>query len=146
MYERILVPVDGSATATRGVREAVRLAGGQAARICLLYVTNDANMAMAESAYPTEELWKHIRADGEAVLKEARDIVVAAGGSAETLLLDARVGVVGALIVDQARSWHADVIVMGTHGRRGLGRMIVGSTAVYVLRHTDVPMLLVRHA
>ncbi|MGA7537737.1 MAG: universal stress protein [Steroidobacteraceae bacterium] len=50
----------------------------------------------------------------------------------------------GACIVQRAREWPADLIVCGTHGRRGVRRLLLGSDAEYILRHTPVPILLVR--
>jgi nucleotide-binding universal stress UspA family protein len=60
------------------------------------------------------------------------------------VLLETSADNTGQLIVGQAKDWPADIIVMGTHGRRGLGRVVLGSEAEYVVRHTPVPVLLIR--
>jgi nucleotide-binding universal stress UspA family protein len=62
----------------------------------------------------------------------------------ESVLLETSTDNTGPLIVGQAKDWPADIIVMGTHGRRGIGRVVLGSEAEYVVRHTPVPVLLVR--
>lgn len=60
------------------------------------------------------------------------------------MILGTAVDNTGELVVNQAIEWPADIIVMGTHGRRGLGRLVPGSNADCVLRHAPVPVLLVR--
>jgi nucleotide-binding universal stress UspA family protein len=66
------------------------------------------------------------------------------GVAVETVLLGARGNRVADLIVKQAKKWHADLIVLGTHGRRGVARVLMGSDAEIVVRETPVPVLLVR--
>ena len=146
MYERILVPVDGSTTSTKGLHEAIKLARGHQAKLRLVCIANDPNVALAEAAYPSAELWQRVREDCEAVLAQAKQPVVAAGLAVEACLLEAPTNVVGELIVEQAEQWPADLIVMGTHGRRGIGRLLLGSAAEFVLRRVSVPVLLVRDA
>jgi len=144
MYTRILVPLDGSETSRRGLREAIRLAQGHPVTLRLILVVNEADIALAEAAYPSGELRDRLRADGEAVLKDAAAGVRAAGLGVEAALIEPETGVPGELIVRDARHWGAELIVMGTHGRGGVGRLLLGSCAEYVLRHAPVPVLLVR--
>ena len=146
MYQSILVPVDGSDTSTRGLREAIRLAQGNHARLRLVHVVNTAVIAMEYAAAlgPMEDFENAAREDGEAVLRLAADFVRENGLQSESVLLGTASDNTGELIVAQAQEWPADVIVMGTHGRRGLRRLVLGSNAEYVLRHTTVPVVLVR--
>jgi nucleotide-binding universal stress UspA family protein len=67
-----------------------------------------------------------------------------AGVSAETATLDTTAGRVCDLVVAQAKKWNADLIVLGTHGRRGVNRLLLGSDAEQILRLAPVPVLLVR--
>jgi nucleotide-binding universal stress UspA family protein len=92
-----------------------------------------------------DEVPQRLREDGEAALKQAEDVVRQNGLQSESVLLGTSTDNTGELIVNQAKEWPADVIVMGTHGRRGLARLVLGSNAEYVLRHTQVPVLLVRN-
>jgi nucleotide-binding universal stress UspA family protein len=85
-----------------------------------------------------------LRDGGRQVLKDAKALVTAAGLEAETVLYDSVEGRVHELTVAEARKWPAEVIVIGTHGRRGVGRLVLGSSAEYVLRLSPVPVLLVR--
>jgi len=146
MYRNILVPVDGSETSTSGLLEAIKLAQVGSARLKLVNVVNTAVVAMEYAAAfaELEDLPQRMREEGEAVLKRAQEVVRQNGLQAEVLLLGTTIDDVGELIVNQAKEWPADVIVMGTHGRRGLARLVLGSIAEYVLRHTPVPVLLVR--
>lgn len=146
MYARILIPVDGSETSKRGIAEAVRLAGAHSPAIGLVCIANDASMAVADAAYASDVIWQEVLADAEGVVKEARQLLGPLGATAQSLIVDGRTGTTGALIARQAADWRADIIVMGTHGRSGIGRALLGSTAEYILRHTSVPLLLVRHA
>jgi len=124
--------------------EAIKLAQGHAAKLRLLYVVNLSTVALAESAYPGDELRKRLRQDGEETLKEAETTVRQKGLETESTLIETPADNTGEMIVRQAKEWPADIIVMGTHGRRGIARMILGSSAEFVLRHTAVPLLLVR--
>jgi nucleotide-binding universal stress UspA family protein len=144
MYARILVPVDGSATSKAGLQEAIRLAHGQKTTLCLLCIASDAHIALAQAAYASEQLWIRLREEGAAILKDAERAVQDHGMECERVLLEAASNNVGELIVRQAQDWHAELIVMGTHGRGGVGRMILGSAAEFVLRHAQVPVLMVR--
>ncbi len=146
MYRNILVPVDGSDTSASGLLEAVKLAKADGARLLLVHVVNTAVVAMEYAAAFTalDDLPQRLREGGEAALKHAEDIVRQNGLQPEALLVGTSIDNTGELIVNQAKQWPADVIVMGTHGRRGLARLVLGSNAEYVLRHTPVPILLVR--
>jgi nucleotide-binding universal stress UspA family protein len=78
------------------------------------------------------------------VLQEAETRVRAAGVAVETELYESYSGRVSDLVIAKAREWGAQLIVLGTHGRRGVGRMLLGSDAEQVLRQSPVPVLLVR--
>ena len=145
MYSRILCPIDGSQTSERGLGEAIRLALDQRARLRLLYVV-DAHLA-AMDPYGTINVGDLIdasRAFGNELLEKAGTAARAEGLEVETATLDTLAGPVGDLITRDARDWGANLIVMGTHGRRGVRRVVMGSDAELVVRTTPVPVLLVR--
>jgi len=145
MYKRILVPVDGSETAMVGLHEAIRLAKNQHATLRLFHVVNDFLMiASPEAAVYSHELLQSFLKRGEAILAEAASIARKEGLQPETKWVEALSGPAGASIVEQATTWPADLIVLGTHGRRGIRRLVMGSDAEYVVRTTPVPVLLVR--
>lgn len=145
MYQRILVPVDGSAASLLGLQEAIRLAKDQKAALRLLHVVHDFLVAGGHgaAAYSTM-LRQDLRDKGEKLLDQAAAVVRAQGMQAETRMVETPGGSVGEMIVEHAQEWPADLIVLGTHGRRGIRRLVLGSDAEIVVRTTPVPVLLVR--
>lgn len=146
MYAKILVPVDGSATAQAGLAEAIKLARLSGGQIQLLHVLDLQPMAMLAGAgvATTQQTFDQLRDGGQDLLAQARAEVEAAGVPVQVLLQEAMAARVADLVVEQARQWGAELIVLGTHGRRGIGRALLGSDAEQVLRQAPVPVLLVR--
>ncbi len=145
MYKRILVPLDGSPTAERGALEAIRLAGGLQATLFFLHVVDDFKMLVEmTSVRAYDEMLKGLRHYGLEVLAKARHAAEAAGVHRESLLREVTNERVAQVIVDQAKQHECDLIVMGTHGRRGFNRIAMGSEAEQVARTSPVPVLLVR--
>ena len=148
MYQRILVPVDGSATSNAGLAEAIRLARASGGRLRLIHVIDDQSLGFGMAAfgeYPGNWL-EVLRDNGHDVLATGASQAKAAGVPAETFLHDAFLGSVAEIVGKEAAHWPADLIVLGTHGRRGLGRLVLGSDAERILRSSTVPVLLVRGA
>ena len=151
MYQRILVPVDGSATADRGLREAIGLALDQKARLHVLHVVDDypmvAQMSMAtthEQADRARVRLDTLREFGKALLDKSSRNAFDAGVQADTHLREIAQGRIADVIVEEAVKLGCDLIVMGTHGRRGVSRLMMGSDAELVVRTSPVPVLLVR--
>lgn len=145
MYHRILVPLDGSATAERGLREAIGLAAEQKARVSLLHVADNFPMLVEMSSVTSyQEMLNDLRRYGEDVLAKAKRAAADAGVQADTLLREVTQGRVADVIIDEARKTGCGLIVMGTHGRRGFSRLTLGSEAERVVRSSTVPVLLVR--
>jgi len=145
MYQRILVPVDGSDISDTGLREAMRLARDQNARLRLIHIVNElAIIAAYEGTIYSNELIQSLRDNGNKILMKSADQVKSAGMQVETALLEAHGGHAGDAIVKDAQQWPADIIVLGTHGRRGVARLVMGSDAEQVVRQATVPVLLVK--
>ena len=145
MYQHILVPLDGSATAERGLREAVRLAAEQKSNLRLLHVVEDFSTLMEMStAVSFDAMMREVRGYGEDVLSKAKAAAAAAGVTSETSLREVTRGRIASIVIDEARSSGCDLIVMGTHGRRGFSRLALGSDADLVVRQSRVPVLLLR--
>ncbi|WP_435627218.1 universal stress protein [Candidatus Ferrigenium straubiae] len=146
-YRRILVPIDGSATSGRALQEAIRLADAQT-RLRLAYVLEEVFPLDTEGYafidYPT--LQEAVKLTGERTLAQAGEKVRLAGMTPETALIEAKGERIAKAIEDEARRWEADLIVIGTHGRSGLNRLLLGSVAEGVARSAAVPVLLVRAA
>lgn len=147
MYERILVPVDGSATSERALQEAVKLARLTGGRLCLLHVVDPLghiNGFEAPAIY-WQELQPALIKAGEALVAEAKTKAGADDLSVDTKVIESGGQRVSEVIVEKAVEWNADLLVLGTHGRRGIERVMVGSDAEQVVRTAPVPVLLVRH-
>lgn len=147
MYSKILVPIDGSATADYGLREALKLASGSSATVFLLYVVDQYPMLVDMAAAASyQEVQDDLRRYGDEVLAKAKAVVAAnAGLKAEAIVREVVGGRVADVIVEEADKARCDLIVMGTHGRRGFSRLTLGSDAELVVRQAPVPVLLVRH-
>jgi nucleotide-binding universal stress UspA family protein len=145
MYKRILVAVDGSATSLRGLDEAIKVAKCARAQLLLVHVVNEIVMTpeYVPAAY-YDRIFQSLRETGMKLLEQAADQVWRADLSCEQKLVEIAGARVADEIVKQAREWSADLVVMGTHGRRGLNRLALGSDAELVLRLSSVPLLLIR--
>jgi len=146
MYNRILVATDGSDTSSRACTEAIKLASDQKARLRVLYVISYAYLSAVLGGAYTGDLLRRLRADAKTTLEETEVAARNAGLEIESNLLEHHSTQIGEAIIEDARNWQADLIVMGTHGRRGFARDVIGSDAEYVARHAPVPLLLVRSA
>ena len=146
MYQRILVPVDGSHTAALGLEEALKLSKLARARVHVVNVV-DMDMTPAANPFPygeSAEFISFLKAEGQRALKDAASAAAAQHVKVECTQRSSRKGRVSDIILDEAKKWRADLIVMGTHGRRGLNRLLLGSDAERVLEKAPVPVLLVR--
>ena len=145
MYNKILVPVDGSETSNAGLNEAVRLSKIHGSQLCLMHIVNEfiLNCTSAPGQY-SESLFEALRKGGKEVLDAAEEVAVAQGIRPTCVMVESIGGVAADLILEQAKKWQADVIVMGTHGRRGLFRLAMGSDAEQVVRGAAIPVMLVR--
>jgi len=145
MYGKILVPVDGSDTSIAGLNEAIRLAKIHGSQLCLMHIVNEfvLDYTFAPGQF-SEDLFEALRKGGTASLDAAEKLVVAQGIRPVRVMVESIGGVAADLILDQAKEWKADLIVMGTHGRRGIFRLAMGSDAEQVLRGATVPVLLIR--
>jgi nucleotide-binding universal stress UspA family protein len=145
-YKRILVPVDGSTTSNDGLREAIHLAKAQGASLRLVHVADEHFIAMMGLDYATrvDDLMHGVTAAGRRILRNAESLVRRAGVAATTVMLETLTGPVADPIVREAKKWPADLIVIGTHGRRGVRRLVLGSDAEQIVRLSPVPVLLVR--
>jgi nucleotide-binding universal stress UspA family protein len=141
MYKRIMVPVDGSSTGRIALRHAIALAAEQQAHIRLLYVIEQIQAWSAEGQLDLSEV---LTQSGNTVLANALELVRKDGVEADTAIVIQGVKRIARVITDEAEKWPADLIVMGTHGRRGIDLLILGSVAEGVVRTAQVPVLLIR--
>jgi nucleotide-binding universal stress UspA family protein len=145
MYQRILAPVDGSDTSARGLHEAIRLARGNRSTLRFIYVVTGRiyDHAYDSEQYPSNYI-NALRSDGMEILSRANRLSAEQGVASEDVMVDAIGEPAAGWIVTQSKEWEADLIVMGTHGRRGFRRTELGADAEEVLRAAAVPVLLIR--
>jgi nucleotide-binding universal stress UspA family protein len=150
MYKRIFVPVDGSETSNQALRTAVALAREQSAAVRIVHVLEQTPIyvSMDTLPYPPAEMMEALREEGEKILGEA--VASARGGRIEVdsklLVIDRPAQRVSDAIEQECEDWHADLLVIGTHGRRGFRRLLLGSVAENVIRVSTRPVLLIRGA
>ena len=147
MYQRILVATDGSALSKKAVKHAISLAASTGASLVALKVVPrypvsffDGSATLSvETVSEAEKKWV-TDAEGQldAVVKEAQS----AGVKAKTAVVKS--DLIAESIISAARKHKADLVVMASHGRKGLKRILLGSEALAVLTHSEVPVLILR--
>jgi nucleotide-binding universal stress UspA family protein len=146
MYRNILVALDGSHTSELALQEAIRLAKAFGAKLRLVHAVDTVNLNIDGEFINYNEIRGAMRQSGEAVLEKALASTQDAGIEAEVRLLE--IDTLGQripeVIAEDAQNWPADVIVIGTHGRRGISHLFLGSVAEGVVRVASRPVLLIR--
>jgi len=147
VFKKILVPVDGSDTSEAGLKAAMVVVRESGGTLFILHVV-DEHVLLQTADYMGgnyyEQTIDSLKEPGRKVLAKACARAEKAGVAYKPISVETVEGGVASLILAQARKVKADVIVMGTHGRRGLSRMVMGSDAEGVVREANVPVLLVR--
>jgi len=147
MYQHILVPTDGSKLSTRAVKTAVRLAGTLGARVtgvyCIPPVVAPIYMEGYSVTTPTSEQQRTAaKKAGKKALAEVEAAARAAGVQYGSAILASGTPWEG--ILKTAKSKRCDLIVMASHGRRGLSGLLLGSETTKVLTHSKIPVLVCR--
>lgn len=145
MFRRILVPVDGSEASLAGVGHAIELAKDSGGRLKLIHVIGEASSIYAQAhGWDVARVLGTLKAAAADLLAGPLQRAKAAAVDAESAVIDDPDHQVWNAIVTEARNWKADLIVIGTHGRRGIRRLVMGSDAESVIRSSPVPVLTVR--
>jgi len=146
MYKHILVAVDGSDTSNLALQEAIKLGKEQQAELRLIHVVDESPVYMTvETPYLIADLQKAMREAGEKVLATCAATARQAGADVDTkfAVLEVLTQRICDVINDEARHWPADLIVIGTHGRRGFNHLLLGSVAEGVIRLATKPILVI---
>ena len=150
MYRRILVAVDGSATSNKALVAALEMASYSGGRsvIRLIHVMDELVYLPGLDAHAGQfgTAIYAMREAGTKVLAEALAIVQSAGVQGDTVLVDRLGAHLAETVAAQAQEWNASLLVVGTHGRRGVGRLLMGSGAEQIIRLAPCPVLVVRSA
>jgi nucleotide-binding universal stress UspA family protein len=142
MFRRILVPVDGSDTANKALVAALQLARDAGGRVRVVHSLDE--LAYLSGYEYGGDVLRMARTEAERVLHEALEIARASGVPADSRMVEIAGRRLGEVIAEEARAWEADLVVVGTHGRRGIERVLLGSGAEQVIRLAPVPVLAVR--
>jgi nucleotide-binding universal stress UspA family protein len=145
MYKRILAPIDGSPTSNRGLLEAIELAKDQKAKLRLLHVIDESFLTL--DMYGTlnwGDVIGALREGGAELISRAKALAASHGVEAEGVVVETLGERVGDKILHEARECGADIIIMGTHGRRGFKHLVLGSDAEAVVHQAPAPVLLIR--
>jgi nucleotide-binding universal stress UspA family protein len=145
MYKKILVPIDGSPTAQRALDEAIRLAAALGSEIDLIFVVDNSDLLYSVGYYDPATLRQEQAAFGRKALDAAVQGLEAAGITHDTHVIEEPIGLgdISGTILDCAHRFGADLIMLGTHGRRGVRRLVMGSVAEGVIRRASLPVLLI---
>ena len=146
MYQHILVALDGSNSSKRAFKEAVGIARLTKGVLHPIYVVDKTPLFTYAGYYDPITLIEALRKDGTSVLEEAERTCAAADVNCRAELVESGSASddVADVLLRHAEQIHADLLVMGTHGRRGVRRLVVGSVAERVLRFSRCPVFLVR--
>lgn len=147
MYQRILVPTDGSALSKKAVTSAIEQAAATGAELVALYVVPRYPMSYFEGGISvsnsevarTEKQWND---RGQAVVDEVQRAAKAGGVKARGVLT--RSDLVAESVISAAKKHKCDLIVMASHGRKGIKRVLLGSETQHVLTHSKLPVLVLR--
>ncbi|GGL59998.1 universal stress protein [Halocalculus aciditolerans] len=137
MYDSVLVPTDGSAVADQAVEHAMHIAKQNDAELHVVHVVDPDAIPVSANAGRVED---ELTDAGERILEDVRDRAVGKGLYVETELL---LGTPHVEILDYVDDHEIDLVVMGTHGRGGVSRLLLGSTTERVVRSARVPVLTV---
>ncbi len=146
MYKRILVSVDGSETSERALHEAISLATKLQGQLHIVHAIELINVSWDAELPDPADIWDLMIKSGAEILSRSEATARAAGVNFDTKLIEiTSLGQrIPEAIANEADIWSADLIVIGTHGRRGLSRLLLGSVAEGVVRVATKPVLLIR--
>ena len=141
-FRRILGPVDGSSTSDKAVAAAIDVAQLKGGSLRFLYCLDE--LALAIGPEFSGHVMNAAREEAQAVLARAQTAAKGAGQQADVHLSESPGKRIGNCVADEARDWNADLVVVGTHGRKGMARALLGSGAESIIREADVPVLVIR--
>jgi nucleotide-binding universal stress UspA family protein len=144
MYKHLLVPLDGSPASEAALTQAIALAQtcGAALTVMMVYDPFPYIAAAAEYGSYQVQLAEDLRLEAEQTVQAASARAQAAGLQTSSHVVELQK--VWRAVLDVAQTEKADLIVMGSHGRSGLDKLVMGSVTQRVLQHTHLPVLVVR--
>lgn len=147
MYKTILVAVDGSDTSKLALQEAIKIAKNLGSKLYILHIADEYITNWLGASIDVSKYQDTIRQYGKEILQAMEDQARKAGVDATCQLIEftddnSRIS---EQILDYVAAVRAELLVIGTHGKRGVRRILIGSVAEEVIHTIDIPVLLVRH-
>ncbi|MBV1776326.1 universal stress protein [Burkholderiaceae bacterium DAT-1] len=144
MYQKILMPVDDSETSSRALSEATRFCCEQHGKVRLVHIVDMAQFSWSGTEFvDVGDLQQNLRENGKKVLERSLASLKEAGLEVESALIEIWGGNLSSAIIDDAKAWGADLVIMGSHGWTGLDHLLLGSVAEGVVRHATLPVLII---
>lgn len=147
MYKKIMLALDGSDISKSLVDEVIKLTKGQDVSLRIIHVVDESFVHYGGPSFDYLSVIAYCREEGQKMLDNvAKSIAGKTSIKVETSLLELKPlqGRIAEVIVEEAKEWPADLLVLGTHGRRGFSRFFLGSVAENAIRIATTPVLLVR--
>ncbi|PWY54360.1 universal stress protein [Legionella qingyii] len=147
MYKNIMLALDGSKISDSLIGEVIKLTNGQNANVRIIHVIDENFVIYGGPSFDYLSFIAACKEDGEKLLNNAAQKIASQSSiKPETSILELKPlqGRIAEVIVEAAKEWPADLLVIGTHGRRGFSRLFLGSVAENVVRIATTPVLLVR--
>ena len=150
MYQRIMVAIDDSFATSNVLATAIEMAKLSAASLAICHAVDETLFAqkMGEImlSNSVSAIENNLRGEAKAFLEQAAEVARAAGVAVETRLIASEAKQVADMLAEAASEWRADLLVVGSHGKRGLDRFFVGSVAGRLVQKARTSLLLVRAA
>ena len=145
-YKKIMLAIDGSETSNSALEEVIKIIKDQDAQLKIVHVVDGASV-YGGPGFDYASFLDVLREEGRVILSKAVQLIESQVPiKVEILLLELRPmqGRVSEAIVEAAQTWQADLLMIGTHGRKGFSRFFLGSVAEHVMRTATMPVLLIR--
>ncbi|WP_133137913.1 universal stress protein [Legionella rowbothamii] len=149
-YKKIMLAIDGSDTSNSAIEEVIKLIKSQDAELKIIHVVDESLIYYGGPGFDYSAYIEVLRNEGQDILNKAKQFIAEQVPiKVETELLELgqlQGGRIAELIVEATKEWPADLLVLGTHGRKGFSHFLLGSVAEHVMRIASTPVLLVRAA
>ncbi|MCL9684869.1 universal stress protein [Legionella maioricensis] len=145
-YQRIMVAVDGSDTSRLAVQEAIQMAKSMRSNLQIINVVDENFISYCDIFTVYDQLISSCKEQGQNILNTMGELVRKSKITCECRLIELKLyeGRIAEKIAAEAEAWPADLLIIGTHGRRGFSHLFLGSVAEDIIRIASMPVLLVR--
>lgn len=147
IYKKIMLAIDGSDTSDAAINEVIKLTKGHDVHLRIVHVVDETFIYTGGPAFDYLSYIAECREEGQKILDAAEKKITSQSSiKTETSLIELKPFLrrIAEVIVEEAKEWPADLLVIGTHGRRGFSRLFLGSVAENIIRIATMPILLVR--